>query len=414
MGGVNILQSDELFEVPYNAAGPRRTVAASALFLRRLPPLTLSGRLHFLDSLRGLAALAVVLFHFYAPGVSPIHGILAGSSPAWVDWVLQHLYCGVDLFFVLSGFVIAFSMDGNAPNVRYAGNFILRRSVRLDPPYWTAAALMLVYYVCLNPANWHDVYLQFSGARGVFANLFYVQNFSSIYPTASILDVSWTLCLEVQFYLAYLLILMLAYYAGRLIVSKSRARSGATLGRGMIFLAVGVIAVWSLAHWVRYRGDGFAGRSWMFFVGVSLYAAITRGVAPAVVILPLAALSWLFAVRQDIEGQTAVATIAAIYTAAVTASLGTWLANRPLMHLGRISYSIYLFHMVIGMNLLDHLRPYLHRHPSRGAWTAWGAWATAVALSLLGAEFLHRVVEAPSNRLSRRLKPGRSVSAIGS
>jgi peptidoglycan/LPS O-acetylase OafA/YrhL len=150
----------------------------------------------------------------------------------------------------------------------------------------------------------------------------------------------------------------------------------------------------------------------MFFGGVSLYAAITRGVAPVVVILPLTALSWLFAVRQDIEGQTAVATIAAIYTAAVTRSLGTWLASRPLMHLGRISYSIYLIHMVIGMNLLDQFHPYLRRHPSRGAWTAWAGWAMAVALSLLGAELLHLVVEAPSNRLSRRLKPGRSVSAI--
>jgi peptidoglycan/LPS O-acetylase OafA/YrhL len=411
MGGDNSLQSHELLEAPCHVAGRGRSVAPSGFFLHRLPPLTLSGRLHFLDSLRGLAALGVVFFHFYAPGVSPIHPILGGSSPSWVDWVLRHLYCGVDLFFVLSGFVIAFSMDGNATNVRYAGNFILRRSIRLDPPYWTAAALMLGYYVCLNPGNWHDVYLQFSGVRGVVANLFYVQNFASIYPAASVLDVSWTLCLEVQFYLAYLLMLVAAYYAGRWIAGAPWARRGARRVRGTVFLAVGVIAVCSLAHWVRYRGDGFAGRSWMFFVGVSLYAAITRGAAPVLVILPLAALSCLFAVRQDVEGQTAVATTAAIYTAGVTGSLGTWLAKRPLMHLGRISYSIYLIHMVIGMNFLDQLRPYLERHASRGAWTAWAAWATAVALSLLGAELLHRVVEAPSNRLSRRLKPGRSVSA---
>src|SRR5262245_38603017 len=97
---------------------------------RPLSSLKISGRLHFLDALRGLAAVAVMLFHFFHKGVSPLHERLAASLPAWMSHTLSSMYCGVDVFFVLSGFVIAFSMDGQTTNVRYAGNFILRRSLR--------------------------------------------------------------------------------------------------------------------------------------------------------------------------------------------------------------------------------------------------------------------------------------------
>jgi peptidoglycan/LPS O-acetylase OafA/YrhL len=368
--------------------------------------------LHFLDALRGLAALGVVLFHFYARGVSPLHDLLASSSPAWLDWLFEHLYCGVDLFFVLSGFVIAFSMHGNTTNLRYAGNFVLRRIVRLDPPYWTAAVLMLAYFIWVEPAKWHDVYLEFGGIRGAAANLFYLQNFSSICPTASILDVSWTLCLEVQFYLTYLLILVLVFYAGRLITrNRPVPPRGVVLLRTLVILAVGAIAIASLAHWLRYRGDGFTGRSWMFFMGVALYAAITRGAPLAAVFVPLTVLACTFILKRDIEGEMAIATTAAIYTAAITGRLSTWLNNRPLLHLGKISYSIYLIHMVIGMNLLDQLRPYLQRHSPQSAWPAWLTWTAAIALSLIGAELLHRLIEAPSNRLSRKLKRHRSADS---
>src|SRR5207247_2725414 len=133
-------------------------------------PVTISGRLHFLDVLRGLAALSVMLFHFFAEGVSPIHQELADSLPAWMARIIQQMYCGVDVFFVLSGFVIAFSMDGQTANVGYAGNFILRRSLRLDPPYWVAMALMIGYFLVLWPTKWHDFYLMYGGVRGLASN----------------------------------------------------------------------------------------------------------------------------------------------------------------------------------------------------------------------------------------------------
>lgn len=349
--------------------------------------MTLTGRLHFLDALRGLAALAVMFFHFFAPGVSPIHAPLAASLPGWLAQVVAHLFCGVDVFFVLSGFVIAFSMDGHAANVRYAGNFILRRCLRLDPPYWVAAGLMVTYFLVMWPAKWHDFYLMYGGIAGVLANLFYVQNLSSIYPAYSILDVSWTLCLEVQFYLTYLLILVAGHYAKK-------------AGRRVVVLAVATVAGWSFMNWLQQPTPDFTGRSWTFFLGVALYGALTRGVPVSIVAAPLTALGALFIWKQELHSIVTVATAAAIYAAGVTGRLSTLLACRPLLHLGKISYSIYLLHMVIGLNLLSQLAPAIGG--SRAA--AWGAWVLAVALSLGGAELLHRWVEAPANRLSQRLK----------
>jgi peptidoglycan/LPS O-acetylase OafA/YrhL len=350
-----------------------------------VPSSRLKERLNFLESLRGLAAVAVMLFHFFAAGVSPIHGPLAASLPAWGGAVLEHLFCGVDVFFVLSGFVIAYSMAGQAADWRYAGNFILRRSVRLGPAYWVASALMVSYFLAFWPSKWHDFYVMYGGVAGIVANLFYVQNLSWINPATSILDVSWTLCLEVQFYLTYLLVLVLAHYARR---------------RWVAGLGVALVAGWSLLHWLQAPTSDFAGRAWTFFLGVALYGALTRGVAWPVVLGPLSALAAYFIWRPDTHSLATLATALLIYVVGVSGKLGSFMNFRPLLHLGRISYSIYLLHMVLGLNFLSQTAARIGANRA----AAWTAYAVAVVLALAGAELLHRWVEAPSNRWSQRLK----------
>lgn len=365
----------------------------------RPPAAGLSGRLNFLDALRGVAAFSVMLFHFYVPSVSAVHSELSMIFPAAMGRVFEKMYCGVDVFFVLSGFVISFSMYGHAANFRYAGNFIVRRSLRLDPPYWVSLALMLGYYFVVWPSMWHDFYLAFGGMRGIAANFFYVQNLSFIFPARSILDVSWTLCLEVQFYLSYLLILVVGYWASRLPFTWSR-----TLRNAIVVLAVGSVGIWSFACWLRDPSSDFAGRSWTFFLGVGVFAALRCRVPVLLAGVPLAALVVLFVWKQQTHGIATAVTAATIFAVGVAGRLSSLLAIRPLLHLGKISYSIYLIHSVVGVNLLSQLAPAVAGSPAR----ALGAWALAVVLSLLAAELLHRAVEAPSNRLSQHLKPRRA------
>ena len=61
--------------------------------------------------------------------------------PAPLETALKLGFVGVDIFFVLSGFVIAYSVREARITPRFLGRFALRRSIRLDPPYWITIAI---------------------------------------------------------------------------------------------------------------------------------------------------------------------------------------------------------------------------------------------------------------------------------
>ena len=155
-------------------------------------------RFVFIDALRGVAAFYVLVYHF--------HGQIAvGSStrhvPDFVRAVFEHGDLGVQIFFVLSGFVISYSVHRAWVTPGFIGKFALRRSLRLDPPYW---ALIFVNYLIARykrgpVAAGRDL----SEWQVVLANCFYLDNLLE-YP--SIVKVGWTLCFEIQFYLTYIVL----------------------------------------------------------------------------------------------------------------------------------------------------------------------------------------------------------------
>src|SRR5262245_16766245 len=90
-------------------------------------------RFLYIDALRGIAALLVVWSHI---DMGNHTRELLDRMPAVPRWIVEHGFVGVAIFFVLSGFVIAHSVERNEVTWRYLGRFMLRRSIRLDPPYW--------------------------------------------------------------------------------------------------------------------------------------------------------------------------------------------------------------------------------------------------------------------------------------
>src|SRR5437867_2467947 len=98
-------------------------------------------RLVFLDALRGVAALAVVVLHMGPRG--PFAPELSHVVPAPLIAIGARGFLGVEIFFVLSGFVIAMSMRDVRITPRFFGNFALRRSLRLDPPYLLTIAIVI-------------------------------------------------------------------------------------------------------------------------------------------------------------------------------------------------------------------------------------------------------------------------------
>lgn len=92
------------------------------------------------DGLRGITAMLVVVYHLVL-NIEPLHKLI---TPTFLGDVYVSLgVSGVRMFFVLSGFVISMSVLGAPLSVRYVGLFALRRSLRLDPPYWVAIALAI-------------------------------------------------------------------------------------------------------------------------------------------------------------------------------------------------------------------------------------------------------------------------------
>jgi len=141
----------------------------------------MAGRFQSLDGLRGVCALTVVLYHcelLFAPGVIFCHGYLA-----------------VDLFFILSGFVIAANYDHRFVAGLTATRFVTARLRRLAPVYWAALALALVAALIVEQ---YRPLPDFAGALqlGVMA-AFLVPHIGAgafAYPTDS---VAWSLAWEI-------------------------------------------------------------------------------------------------------------------------------------------------------------------------------------------------------------------------
>src|SRR5687768_14151075 len=103
---------------------------------RRRP--AFGGHLPALDGVRGLAILMVLLYHFVAQTTA------TNRFEAAVNWVLSYGFLGVDLFFVLSGFLITGILYDSRRDPRYFRNFYMRRVLRIFPLYYAVLAVVFV------------------------------------------------------------------------------------------------------------------------------------------------------------------------------------------------------------------------------------------------------------------------------
>ena len=113
-----------------------------------------TARFGFIDNLRGLAAIWVVLIHLVPWKSDAAQSVALGPICWLLAWPAEYGRQGVTIFFVISGFVIARSLRRGRVTPRFFGNFVLRRSIRLDPPYWVSIALMLAVQAGLAMLGW--------------------------------------------------------------------------------------------------------------------------------------------------------------------------------------------------------------------------------------------------------------------
>ncbi len=343
-------------------------------------------RFRFVDDLRGIAALAVAVGH------------LIWVLPEGFD-VFETGRFGVDVFFVISGFVMAYSLGEATISGSFIGRFLLRRSIRLDPPYWMMLGLHL-----LAIALWAD---PFPPLRHLPLNLLYLQELT---VQQSILIPAWTLALEIQFYL--LLVLLLG-------VRQAVRRRTSLAWPWPEAIAFGPPAAISIAFGVSdvvyplIEGaplivwHSFVPYWHMFFAGVVAKWCIVdrRSTWWLVSYVGLVTVAALAAYEPDLFPDDDQSPIFACLVAItlVLAGRGTLLADglghRVIAFLGTISYSLYLTHWAVGVNLVRLLESRLGADPI----SALGGFAIALAASIAAAVVLHRMVEVPAQTLSRRV-----------
>lgn len=142
-------------------------------------------RVYQLDVLRFIAALSVVFYHYTFRG--SMSGIVSSVRFEELNELFKYGYLGVDLFFLISGFVITLSIKS-----RSIQDFVLSRISRLYPAYWLGVIFTSVILYALD-------YSEFSFTiSDVLVNLTMFQNYIDV---VSVDGVYWSLFIEMKFYI---------------------------------------------------------------------------------------------------------------------------------------------------------------------------------------------------------------------
>lgn len=312
----------------------------------------------------------VVLFHAMKGENIPA---LYSALPSWASAILFDAgHLGVAIFFTLSGFVIAHSLDGKEMNPGNWGRFMLRRSIRLDPTYWVAILFALA--VGLAAAIFKGEAWSMPSWGAVAAHLLYVQEYLGI---RNIDVVYWTLTYEVQFY---------AFFAAAMMVRRVDV---ALFGLALLS-AFGVFTDLTDGLFLAYWGS--------FFVGVAARYAVTERRWIVGLGVLSAALVWSGEFGA-VNGATAIF----LWAGAASRWGVEGLSWRWLQHLGAISYSLYLFHNPVTTVATFFARRVLPEGVAGDALKL----AIIIVACTAAAHVVWLLVERPSHRLSRRIEYGR-------
>lgn len=331
-------------------------------------------RIPALDGVRGLAILLVILFH---------HTLMRQET--LFDRVYVNLarlgWSGVDLFFVLSGFLITGLLVDSKGGPHYYRNFYIRRTLRILPLYYA----FLFYTLRVAPWLWPDTGLAAMSREAVagggeawywlyLPNILFARdgNFGH-----SNLAVTWSLAIEEQFYLVWPLVVAftswraLAWTCGGLIVSACAVRTWLVLD-GAHWIAPYVLPICRMdalaagalvALAVRHDGGGPSAASARLLTRARIVAIGAAAVVLAIWYVedPLDNADWTEPLMQTV-GYTALALgYAAVVALASGGPADSWLVRffsaSAFQTLGRYSYALYLFHVPVRRFIRDEYFP---------------------------------------------------------
>ncbi len=318
--------------------------------------------------LRGLAALSVALYHFTGAVLPKLHvpEVYALFANGWL---------GVDVFFVISGFVIPYSLLGKNYSSRKFLPYIIKRIVRINPPAYIAMLLVLAqWYLIDYVISHHITYTKDVTVSKLVHNVLFTVPFTE---QTWVVGIFWTLAIEFQFYIFIGLLFVILFD---------------TKGIGWfvsIFLVAGLVQYLPFRHIENF----FHFSSLFALGGLTLFrqqGRIRNGLYWILLLLFTSIAYFEIGLYVSVTG---LFTTLAIYYLKVENGLARFLGN--------ISYSLYLVHAVIGSTCEFVLIKLI---PNDSIINRIGMLVLCLAVSIGGAYIFYLVIEKPFMRLSSRLR----------
>lgn len=317
---------------------------------------SLAERVSELDGMRGLAILLVLIYHVLRLNPVPMQGAIFNGLLRFAEMG----WAGVDVFFVLSGFLITSILLRTKKQPGYFKKFYARRILRIFPLYYTTITLIFIAMPLISPEQteitratwpWYYLYLQNWG------------NALNLIPTIFAIGATWSLAIEEQFYLFWPSVVYwlenkkLAWAAGllalfslglRLLIVKrfrklldyNKFFYFATITRLDSLLLGALIALAFQSETLKKWLKPLAAPVFALSLGLIIYFASRRPDSP------LVDNYLMYTYGYSVIALASAALIVMLTTYAESNPLRAFFRAAALRFLGKYSYAIYLFHML--------------------------------------------------------------------
>lgn len=369
------------------------------------------GRFIALDSLRGLVAVAIMIYHMGD------FGWIAGFAPFRSGWML------VEFFFVLSGFVITASYGARLAQGYPRGRFLLIRLGRVYPLHIVTVALFVLFELLVFRPVLHEAHPWSVLPRAVFLlDAFRTQTGDFYAP------VSWAVAVELVLYIlaaalfgggrrALAIALVLAGASAWALYSGFNVEGfGRLLQRGLLAFPIGVACYWLHLRWRQFAPGAAA---------MSLAEGVLLAALVWILALPGKTNAWLI-------GFDVLFAAMVLVFARDRGIVSRALQWRPLVWLGQLSFALYMVHLFFiilpnrflprlfaAIGHVDWVRPGRHSFGFESVappeWLATLITLAAAAAVVSTAWLAWRFVEEPARQWTRRFAPpssGPPVPAI--